>query len=91
MYLAQGPQSSDAGEAQNCSPSVSSQALFHWATALSFICKYLKDLNKNCESVFSDAQGQLTVVSDGIWPIKSLMYFLITYKDEKNLNKKWRR
>ena len=34
MCLAQGPQHSDAGEARTHSPSVSSQALFHWATAL---------------------------------------------------------
>ena len=34
MCLAQGPQRSDAGEAQTRSPSVSSQALYHWATAL---------------------------------------------------------
>ena len=34
MCLAQGPQHSDAGEAQTRSPSVSSQALYHWATAL---------------------------------------------------------
>ena len=34
MYLAQGPQRSDAGEAQTRSPSVSCQALYHWATAL---------------------------------------------------------
>ena len=25
-----------------------------------------------------------SVVSDGFWPIQSLMYVLITYKDEKN-------
>ena len=31
---AQGPQRSDAGEAQTQGPSVSSQALYHWATAL---------------------------------------------------------
>ena len=38
MCLAQGPQRSDAGEAQTRNPSVSSQALYHWATALpSFI------------------------------------------------------
>ena len=30
---------------------------------------------------FSDANA---VDSDGIWPIHTLMYFLITYKDEKN-------
>ena len=34
MCLAQGPQRSDAGEAQTRYPSVSSQALYHWATAL---------------------------------------------------------
>ena len=34
MCLAQGPQGSDAGEARTRYPSVSSQALYHWATAL---------------------------------------------------------
>ena len=34
MCLAQGPQRSDAGEAWTRGPSVSSQALYHWATAL---------------------------------------------------------
>ena len=34
MCLAQGPQRSDAGEARTRHPSVSSQALYHWATAL---------------------------------------------------------
>ena len=34
MCLAQGTQRSDAGEAQTRGPSVSSQALYHWATAL---------------------------------------------------------
>ena len=34
MCLAQGPQRSDAGEARARGPSVSSQALYHWATAL---------------------------------------------------------
>ena len=34
MCLAQGPQRSDAGEAGTRGPSVSSQALYHWATAL---------------------------------------------------------
>ena len=34
MCLAQGPQRSGAGEAQTHSPSVSSQALYHLATAL---------------------------------------------------------
>ena len=34
MCFAQGPQRSDAGEAWIRSPLVSSQALYHWATAL---------------------------------------------------------
>ena len=34
MYLAQGPQRSDAGEARTRGPSATSQALYHWATAL---------------------------------------------------------
>ena len=34
MCLAQGPQRSDAGKARTRDPSVSSQALYHWATAL---------------------------------------------------------
>ena len=34
MCLAQGPQRNDAGEARTRGPSVSSQALNHWATVL---------------------------------------------------------
>ena len=34
MCLAQGPQRSDAGEAWTRGLSVSSQALYHWATVL---------------------------------------------------------
>ena len=34
MWLAQGPQPNDASEARTCCLSVSSQALYHWATAL---------------------------------------------------------
>ena len=34
MCLAQGPQRSEAGEAWTCGTSVSSLALYHWATAL---------------------------------------------------------
>ena len=33
MCLAQGPERSDAGEARTRGPSVSSQVLYHWATA----------------------------------------------------------
>ena len=38
MCLAQGQQRSDAGEAQTRDPSVSSQALCHWATVLPAMC-----------------------------------------------------
>ena len=38
MCLAQGPQRSDAGEAQTPGLSVSSQALYHWSTALPQTC-----------------------------------------------------
>ena len=34
MCHAQGPQRNDTGEARTRGPSVSSQALYHWATAL---------------------------------------------------------
>ena len=36
MCPAQVPQRSGAGEARTCGPSVSIQALYHWATALHF-------------------------------------------------------
>ena len=45
MCLAQGPQHSDAGEAQTRVLSVSSQALHHWATVLpcsGYMKKYTK-------------------------------------------------
>ena len=42
MCLAQGPQRSDAGEARTRCPSVSSQALYHWATALPLWSKGLR-------------------------------------------------
>ena len=45
MCLAQGPHCSDAGEAQTQGPSVSSQALYHWATALP---KKTNDNSKTC-------------------------------------------
>ena len=36
-------QHSDAGEARICSSSVSSQALFHWATTSPMLAKYIAD------------------------------------------------
>ena len=44
MCLAQGPQRRAAGEARTRGPSVSSQALYHWATALPlFFCDVVHD------------------------------------------------
>ena len=40
MCLTQGPQRSDAGEARTCGPSVSSQSLYHWATAPPICCSW---------------------------------------------------
>ena len=41
MCLVQGPKRSDAGEARTHDPSVSSQALYHQATALPFILVWI--------------------------------------------------
>ena len=47
MCLAQGPQRSDAGEARTHGFSVLSQALYHWATALSgCVCDLFDDTFK---------------------------------------------
>ena len=43
MCLAQGPQRSDAGEARTRGPSVPSQALYHWATALPYKIQWQQD------------------------------------------------
>ena len=39
MYLAKGPQRSDAGEARTRGYSVSSPALYHWATDVEMALK----------------------------------------------------
>ena len=51
MCLAQGPQRSDAGEARTRGPSVSSQAHYHWATALLWKRDTMRDL-KSILSIF---------------------------------------
>ena len=43
MCLVQGPRRSDAGEVRPCGASVSSQALYHWATALLLREKYTQE------------------------------------------------
>ena len=51
MCLAQGPQGSDAGEARTRCPLVSSQALYHWATALPKTAEYQTYIRTANESV----------------------------------------
>ena len=66
MRLAQGPQRSDAGEARTRGPSVSSQALYHWATALPATKKkfsVLGGVRIVALSVSSREQTQLNQVS----------------------------
>ena len=46
MCLAQGPQRSNAGEARTRGPSVLSQALYHWATALLYKAAMQKTIDK---------------------------------------------
>ena len=54
MGLAQGPQRSNAGEARTRSLSVSSQALYHWATALPYLI-----VNKGLKKLLSVLQLQI--------------------------------
>ena len=65
MCLAQGPQRSDAGEARTRGPSVSSQALYHWATALPSV-----EYNKwpYCIVISEDALVDTVRVSNGLDP-----------------------
>ena len=44
MCLAQGPQRSDAGEARARGLSVSSQALYHWATTLPILNLWILEI-----------------------------------------------
>ena len=56
MCLAQGPQRSDASEARTRSPTVSSQALYHWATTLpsrSDLTHVGPDLDPNCFDTYN--------------------------------------
>ena len=52
MCLAQGLQRSDAGEARTRGPSVSSQAPYHWATALpmSIFCQCKLQIGDNVDA-----------------------------------------
>ena len=68
MCLAQGPQRSDASEAPIPSLSVSSQALYHWATALPIVdCQEKKFLL--C-FIAEGMPGRLLTVNDSILSIQ---------------------
>ena len=65
MCLAQGPQCSDAGEAQTRSLSVSSQALYHWATALPLYQYLIIKLFQICNTFLSRFKnGAISVVNE---------------------------
>ena len=60
MCLAQGSQRSDAGEARTRGPSISSQALYHWATALpGFRDRFLREYS-----------------NEALWPVNQLVWGL---------------
>ena len=64
MCLAQEPQNSDAGEAQTSGLLVSSQALYHWATALSndkgivWGLILVQTVYKHCQQTTKDVTGR---------------------------------
>ena len=63
MCLAQGPQHSDAGEARTGGPSVSSQALNHWATALPIEAFTIKQQRKENISLLT-LKAPITTAAD---------------------------
>ena len=88
MCLAQGPQRSDAGEARTRSPSVSSQALYHWATEnynyiyiryLQTKCKYLSYCMFNKWFIKLPFVIKIFVLSIFEWPFYTGFTECITY------------
>ena len=70
MCLAQGPQRSDASKARTHCPSVSSQALYHWATALPSNIDKTKVLmtNGSLMKVESIAKCSFRSILQYFWP-----------------------
>ena len=72
MCLAQGPQGSDIGEARTHGLSVSSQALYHWATALPINFVYISAglvlvsaiVSKGCYILMHVSPYSVCIVSD---------------------------
>ena len=62
MCLAQGPQRRDAGEARTRSHSVSSQALYHWATALPPVNFEVATCTSNCLGEYAFTRNYI------LWP-----------------------
>ena len=86
MCLARRPQRSDAGEAWTRAPSVSSQALYHWATALPHISwrvetPYLTELSHT--SIFIDPKSGLLVVY-GLFTLQYNLCKMATLKKTEN-------
>ena len=57
MCLAQGPQRSESGEARTRNLSVSSQALYHWATALPVEFTLVKVYNRVYVQIMKSVQN----------------------------------
>ena len=72
MCLAQGPQPNDAGEAWTRDPSVSSQALYHWATALP----------KKFSSVYENPRNWIVNTMDS----DNRKHFIRNYTVSENVN-----
>ena len=84
MCLAQGPQRSDAGEAWAHGPLVSSQALYHWATALLIHHTMQLTINKTligpqrektCLWEFATTQAQTSLRIRAVWSAPLIFAF----------------
>ena len=93
MCLAQGPQRSDAGEVRTRGLSVSSQALYHWATALPSLKKKIKkNMFSNIDffpslcrvSVYSKILQQALIDKSGFFYFSTKTYFVGTQKNRLN-------
>ena len=63
MCLAWGPKRSDAGKARPRGPSVSNQALYHWANALHGIVLWLCQYGFSLMEILPSAYGKFTMLN----------------------------